>query len=72
MTTISLERAELIFALRTIGEVIENTKDTDLRRDWIKIWVQIKYQAVKVWNKSVCDRALLIALPSYSPRAFWL
>ena len=31
MTTLTWERAELIFTLRTIGEVIENTKDTGFK-----------------------------------------
>ena len=53
MTTITWERAELIFALRTIGEVIENTKDTDLQRELIEIWDKLKDQAVKLWKQEV-------------------
>ena len=51
MTTLTWERAELIFTLRTIGEVIENTKDTELQRDLLEIWEQIKDQAVKLWKQ---------------------
>ena len=53
MTTITWERAELIFALRTIAEVIENTKDTEHQRDLIEIWEQIKNQAVRLWKQEV-------------------
>ena len=51
MTTITWERAELIFVLRTLGEVIENTKDTELQRDLIEIWDQIRDHVVKLWKQ---------------------
>ena len=53
MTTITWERAELIFAMRTIGEVIENTKDTELQLDLIEIWEQMKDQCTKLWKQEV-------------------
>lgn len=51
MTTITWEGAELIFVLRTLGEVIENTKDTELQRDLIEIWDQIRDHVVKLWKQ---------------------
>ena len=51
MTTITWERAELIFVFRTLGEVIENTNDTELQRDLIEIRDQIRDHVVKLWKQ---------------------
>ena len=51
MSTITWERAEIIFAMRILAEVIENTTDNELSKNLEKIRHDLKEITVRLWHQ---------------------